>query len=212
MTTNNLFAIDFDSATRAVEAANAEHISRHRQLMDAFGRLPQHLGTGEDVARAKKFAKQLKDSAERSRRIRLEDTKPLRELLKRVEALFKDMEKQAKRAYDEVLEVLSEEGRRRAITADPSDQSASTTKREQPIFLNAETGEVIGSTTSIRGDHSNIPLLWQVKAVDRDTLDLEALRPHITNAALLSAARAHLKVNGPNSLRGAVYEQRATLD
>ena len=42
------------------------------------------------------------------------------------------------------------------------------------------------------------------------TLDLEALRPFLTDAALRTAAKAHLKAHGPHLLRGAAYVEVAS--
>ncbi|MBT0957392.1 hypothetical protein IV417_08340 [Alphaproteobacteria bacterium KMM 3653] len=45
----------------------------------------------------------------------------------------------------------------------------------------------------------------EITAVDRDTVDLEALRPYLTDYSLLIAAKRHLAEKGPGTLKGAEY-------
>ncbi len=52
---------------------------------------------------------------------------------------------------------------------------------------------------------------WEVTSIEPETIDLEALREHLSEAVLLNAARKHLKASGPHTLRGATYKQVAVL-
>ena len=57
---------------------------------------------------------------------------------------------------------------------------------------------------------TNVPgvaLKWEVAGVDRATVDLEKLRPYLTEYALRLAAKAHLDENGPNAVQGVTYAQ-----
>lgn len=208
---SNLFAIDIEAVLRAIAEANSELVDRHNKLMDALHRMPPHLEYDDDIERAKRFAEQLKDDARRCRSARLADTKPLNMLVKRVEAFFKTMEKQANAARDEVMAALSEEGRRRAAQVRGSPQHIPPTP--ETVMINRETGEVLAALTPPAvpraAPAAAIPLTWHIDTVDRATVDLEALRPFLTDAALLTAARAHLKANGPHTLPGATYVEKA---
>jgi len=210
---SNLFAIDIDAVIQAITEANAALVDRHNRLMDARDRVPPHLETDDDVERAKRFAEQLRDDARRCRAARLADTKPLNLLLKRVEAFFKTMEKQANTACEDMMTALSDAGRRRAAQARASSQPVGPTAAPAPVMINRETGEVLAvampSATQRTAPDTAILLTWHVDTVDRATVDLEALRPFLTEAALLTAARAHLKVNGPRTLPGATYVEKA---
>lgn len=212
-TKSNLFSIDIDAVLRAIAEANAGLVDRHNKLMAALSRVPPHLETDDDIERAKRFAEQLKDDASRCRAARLADTKPLNLLVKRVEAFFKTMEKQANAARDEVMTALSDAGRRRAALVRASAPPVSLTPSPETVMINRETGEVLAAATPPAAPRTapaaDIPLTWHVDAVDRATVDLEALRPFLTEAALLTAARAHLKANGPHTLPGATYVEKA---
>jgi hypothetical protein len=210
---SNLFAIDTDAILRAIAEANAALVDRHNKLMGARDRVPPQLETDDEVERAKRFAEQLKDDANRCRAARLSDTKPLIQLVKKVESFFKAMEKQASAARDEVMAALSDVGRRRA-----AEVRASSSPRLQPspaetVIIHRETGEVLGAMTAPAAPRpapvAAITLIWHVEAVDRETVDLEALRPFLTDAALMTAARGHLKAGGPHTLRGATYVEKA---
>lgn len=213
--TNNLFAIDIEAVIRAVEEANKPIVDRHKALMAALDRVPVRLETEEEVNRAKTFAEQLEAANGKCRRVRLEDTKPIRELLKKVEGFFKNMEKEAADARKFVMDKLSDAGRRLNTQRrrDPEqDQEANV---NETIITNPQTGEVYGTASSrisqSVADEGLIPLTWRVSQVDRDHVDLEALRPLITETALLNAARAHMREHGPNVLRGVTYTQEANL-
>lgn len=208
---SNLFAIDIDASLRAIAEANTGLVDRHKKLMDALDRVPPHLETDDDIERAKRFAEQLKDHASRCRTARLADIKPLRKLVERVEAFFKTMEKPANAARDEVMAALSEVGRRRAAQARASPQHVAPSP--ETVIINRETGEVLAAAIPPAAPSTArtaaIPLTWHVDTVDRATVDLEALRPFLSEAALQTAARAHLQANGPHTLPGATYVEKA---
>jgi hypothetical protein len=208
---SNMFAIDIEASLRAIAEANAGLVDRHKKLMDALDRVPPHLETDQDIERAKLFAEQLKDHASRCRTARLADTKPLRKLVERVEEFFKTMERPANAARDAVMAALSEAGRRRAAQARVFPQHADPTP--ETVIINRETGEVLaaavppGAPRTARA--AAIPLTWHVDTVNRATVDLEALRPFLSESALQTAARAHLQANGPHTLPGATYVEKA---
>ncbi|WP_420869090.1 hypothetical protein [Cereibacter azotoformans] len=56
-----------------------------------------------------------------------------------------------------------------------------------------------------------VAMTWEVEAVDRETVDLEALRPYLSERVILSAARKHLETRGPHTLCGVIYRQVAKI-
>ncbi len=104
---NNIFAIDFDAVVQAIKDANENLAIRHSELMAARDRMPKKLHTNDEVAKAKKFAEHLKKHISLCRSTRLSDTKPLRELVKRVESYFKAMEDDAKSAQKRFATLLA---------------------------------------------------------------------------------------------------------
>jgi len=209
---NNVFAIDFDAVVQTINDSNESLVKRHEDLMAARDRIPAALHANDEVAKAKRFAEQLNEHASLCRSTRLSDTKPLRELVKHVEGFFKNMENDTKVAQEKVLEVLGEKARE---TYPPS-QSGSDWNRDGESFLvDNTTGEVLGSTYPTQSGHpagaEAIRMSWEIEDIDREAMDLEALREHLTDAALMNAARKHLKSNGPHTLRGATYRQVAVL-
>ena len=105
---DNLFALDFDGIVQSIKDANNNLARRHEELRAALDRMTDDLGSIGEVGKAKRFAELLQEHAQTRRATRLEDTKPLRELLKQVEAYFKDMEVDAHLAQEKVLETLGE--------------------------------------------------------------------------------------------------------
>jgi hypothetical protein len=83
------------------------------------------------------------------------------------------------------------------------------------MIINPTTGEVLGEATPARADETaagdGVRMTWQVESVSREAVDLEGLRPYLTDTALLNAARHHLKHHGPHSLKGASYAEKPVL-
>ena len=216
---NNLFAIDFDAVLRVIAETNAGLVDRHTRLMEALDRMPEVLDGQQDIDRATRFAGQLQENTKQCRRARLSDTKPLSQLLKQVEQFFKVMEKQSDRAREQVVTRIGEAIRRRGDHADPeAHQDARQPDSPSPsahMIINPTTGEVLGEATTARADGpasgDAVRMTWHVDGVSREDIDLEALRPYLTDAALLTAARHHLKHHGPHSLKGASYAEKAVL-
>jgi hypothetical protein len=132
--------------------------------------------------------------------------------LKRVDAFFKTMEEQASKAHASVVASLADEGRRRAVTSMQSAVASNADGTLNSVLMDSNTGEILGTAVHTHRTQATIPLIWQIQEVSRDALDLEAIRPFLTEAALLTAARAHLKVHGPHSLTGVKYIQSAAVD
>lgn len=163
--------------------------------------MPAILWDDDQVSRAHRFGGRLTALAGRCRRARLDDTKPLREFVRRVEAFFKEMETELAATRDDIAARLTEAARR----------SRQTRSSRAAIHV-ATSGEVIAEVRALPAPAAaDLPLIWDIETLDRATLGLEALRPHLTDAALLTAARAHLEASGPHRLSGASYEEKVVL-
>jgi hypothetical protein len=213
---SNLFAIDFEAVLRVIAETNAGLVDRHARLMEALERMPDVLDGPEDIDRATRFAGQLQENTKRCRRARLSDTKPLTQLLKQVEQFFKVMEKQSDRAREQVLSKIGEALRRRGDHGDQKDVPPSDAPPTSAhMIIDPATGEVLGEVSVPRADGTAsgdaVRMIWHIEGVSREEVDLEALRPYLTDTALLNAARHHLKHHGPHSLKGASYAEKPVL-
>ena len=212
---SNLFAIDFDAVLRVIADSNAGLVDRHSQLMKALERMPAVLDGQEDIDRATRFARQLQDNTKRCRGARLSDTKPLTHLLKQVEQFFKVMEKQSESARAHVVDKIGEAIRRHRSRRDDRAHQPDSAPHSVGMIIDPTTGEVFGEAAAARAEapassHA-VRMAWHVDGVSREEIDLEALRPYLTEVALLNAARHHLKHHGPHALKGASYAEKAVL-
>ena len=90
-----------------------------------------------------------------------------------------------------------------AVAAEERARDAAKEADAKPAELSRTRGDY-GSVASLR-------TIWTGELADRDTLDLEALRPHFTQDALEKAIRTYVKTGGRN-LRGAgIYEKSTTV-
>ena len=78
------------------------------------------------------------------------------------------------------------------------------------------TGELAAITLHAPNSAATVPLAiagirldWEILSFDHAAIDLEALRPFLTEASILAACRKHLEENGPNTLDGVRYRQVA---
>ncbi len=200
---NNLVSVDFDEILRAIKEANADLSRRHERSLARFGlvRPDRRLDTEDEIRKAMKFAKELDDTARECRAARLNDTKPIRTFLKRVEEFFKPMENGLRDACAKVEDMIADAARRRVAVSRMV--SVEEMSGDPPLAENDDESEVITGDTSPPA--VEITLAWHVEAVDRDTIDLEALRPFLTDHCLKFAANAHFKRHGANSLKGVRY-------
>ena len=215
MAASNLFAFDFDAALRIVGDANAALAARVRRVLDARGRMPAVLLGDDDVGRARRYAELLGQVREECRQARLADTRPLRAFVSRVEGFFKAMEADLAEARAEAVARLTAAARRQARRGAPAviGPVPASASPPAPVIHDALSGEVVATARPALSRDvapaTAIPTTWVVASLDRDALDLEALRPFLTEAALLHAARAHLKAHGPGRLPGAHFARRA---
>lgn len=213
-TKSNLFAIDIDAALRAITEANAGLVRRHGDLMDSVGRFPPQIEDAATLRKAKDFAALLDKHRAAWRQARLDDTKPFRAALRRIEAFFKDFEDETRDALKIVLGALTQAAQQSqfAQARDWPGEGHRIDPAGAPVVTLAGTGEPIGTTqpgATVPG--AAIATRWEVETLDRSTVDLEALRPFLSDHALIAAARHFLETHGPAPLRGVSFVRVATL-
>jgi len=218
--TSNLFAVDFDAIVSAIQEANTPLVKRCQDLVDAGSRFPKYLSNEDELKRAHKFARLLDMQIKECSRARLNDTKPFREVTKKIESYFKKFEDGLKSVQGEVLDALSTAARGATVdkhrpnptnSGVDADAGVPETSTAQTIVVNTQTGEVSASALSLEKATEIVPTSWQIESISRAEIDLEALRPFFTENALLQAANKHLATHGPHTLKGANYSLRAQL-
>lgn len=122
------------------------------------------------------------------------------------------MEKDTKASQETVLQALGDKARE---VYHPVQSGGDENRNGRSFLVDNTTGEVLGSTSLTQSGHpevaEEIKMSWEIENIDREVIDLEALREHLTDAALMNAARKHLNSNGPHTLHGASYKQVAVL-
>jgi hypothetical protein len=221
----NLFAIDQASIESTLAEANGALITGRDKLLRAFRTIPESLDTIEDIDRAQAFAKDLDDLLTEAKKARLSDGKPFTEAGKTVKDFFARIEGPLKATMDELHQRVTQAARRQQRKA--AEEAAHVAAAEAAARRSADVlplrppaapepvaivrGQGGASVITKVEPSASIPLVWIVDGFDRDAIDLEALRPHLTDAAILAACRKHLAAHGPNALLGVTYDQVAEV-
>jgi hypothetical protein len=149
--------------------------------------------TKTDVQR--KLTIYLRQKEEAERRARIEQERLAREA---AEAARKEAEAKAKDAADSAALDVAIEAEKQAEVAAADLAKATQAADVKPAELSRTRGEY-GSMSSLRTD-------WVFDDLDRQQLDLEALRPYLPTDGLDKAVRAFIKAGG-RQLRGVnIYE------
>ena len=198
---SNLFAIDHNAIVEVLKDANVLLLKRKDELMAAFERVPSDLSE-DQLERAKKFTAQLQKAVGDSREARLSDGRPFRNAVATVKAFFDAIEGPMQDALREMRQRLTDVAlRKRAESSVISLKPIGTDLQGKEVVTTLPLAEVP------RGVDAGLKLVWEVAHVERRMLDLEALRPFITDAALMAACKKHLSEKGPHQLSGVQYSQ-----
>lgn len=221
----NLFAIDQAQIESTLSEANHALIVGRDKLLRAFRTIPDSLDTIEDIDKAQAFAAELEELQGEARKARLSDGKPFTEAGKTVKDFFARIEGPLKATMDElhrrVTQAALRQQRRAAEEARAAAAAEAAAARRGAQILPLHRPPAVPEAIAIvRGQEgapvitkvepsSQIPLQWIVEGFDRTAIDLEALRPYVTDAAILAACKKHLDDHGPNKLPGVTYGQTA---
>lgn len=208
----------------------APALTRARALVAAGARLPSALRDDMSLHRATRFARQLDNAGVELRRARLTATRPLRIALKAASAVFSPLEAELRtlRARTgDMLDAALAEGRLE-VSEPPGPTSAPATQSRDPLLeevtpaaLPAGRGHTAPGTaaqvqaspspaTAARsGGRPAVAAGWAVAEIDRAAVDLEALRPYLTDHALRQAIERQLRAEGPHRLAGVRHRLRS---
>lgn len=209
---SNLFAVDLDGIRAILAEANAPLLGRVENLAAALERVPRTLDTDALIERARTYQAQLLAARKELRRARLADGKPFREADGVVKAFFAAADQGLLVAERELRRRLTEAALRSKPPAAPPTPTAPRPLVESFDGRRLGEGQVLApapAPPAAPAAAATIPLRWEVAAVERWTVDLEALRPFLTEACLLAACRRHLEENGPQALSGVAYREVA---
>ncbi len=204
---SNLFAIDYDAISATLADANAPLLRRRDDLLAASARVPEQLDTDEDVDRARRFAGQLDETIREARKARLSDGRPFRDASATVKSFFDEIDKPLQNASRTILKRLTDAAHR--VRPTPGETPVQAPPAAIGIDISGEAIVTTAPQPSPHPLHPEIKLAWSIEDFDRATLDLEALRDYLTEAAILAACRKHLADHGPQKLSGAVYREVA---
>jgi hypothetical protein len=198
----NLFAIDHAAIESILGDANQSLLKDRDKLLRRFDTLPSRLLTSEEIQESQEFARDLDATLKEAKDARLSDGRPFSDASKIVKDFFQRVEGPLQATRDELQERITQ--------AALSRQGHSSTKEGEPTpVVKSRSGT---AAISIAGTEAvQLTLQWEVVEFNRDRLDLEALRPFLTDSALLVACNKHLKEHGANKLAGATYEQKAEI-
>lgn len=137
--------------------------------------------------------------AERERQAREEEARVRREEEERLRREAEELERQAQSEKDIDVAILADQHTQVA--------AADTTRAERfaaaPVADLSRTRSDLGAVASLRSE-------WTFRNLDRDKLDLMALRAHLPLAALEQAVRSFIKAGGRELAGVEVYEDTRT--
>jgi hypothetical protein len=148
----------------------------------------------------RKLTTYLRDKEARARREREEREREAREA---AEAARRDLEERAKAMRDEASLQAAVEAEKAAEIA-----AADLVRAEQAATVKAAE---LSQTRGEYGSLSSLRTQWVFGDIDRDALDLEALRAHIPTDGLKSAIRSFIKAGGRELSGTRIYEETTAV-
>ena len=188
---SNLFTINLDDIRNRLAEANAELTKRTEALLTTFEGFPDHLQTQGDLELARRLADDLVSQHKEVRQARLSDGRSFQDAGKAVKEFFGPYEKSLQQAVTSLVEKLTK------ATLEPPSQA-------KPRVDGVEEHATVDAPPLI-------DVAWAVESIDRDTVDLEALRRYFTDNSILAACKKHLTDHGPNEVRGVKYTKTGKL-
>ena len=192
---DQLFEIDLE-VEDACRAAYGDRLSAIENQKLRLEQVLEGQANEEDAAWLRDFLSDVRTLKSQARRNgSLLQTKSGKQHIKRVETWFKsNIENEIQELENRVRTALL------GLVMRDQQEANQTEGPDLGVPTIAQTQQTL---TNVPG----VALKWEVASVDRATLDLEKLRPYLTEYALKLAAKAHLDENGPNALQGVTYNQ-----
>lgn len=199
---SNLFAIDHEAILAVLKDANWKLLQRRDELLAALQRMPEKLQQSDQIERASVFMTQLQNAVSECRDARLSDGRPFTMASATVKSFFDDIDGPLRTALRSVKKSLTAAALKiRALDGG---------KSSQPIGIDSRGNEIVTAAIQPlppRQPGGGIRLEWAVLGFERETLDLGALRPFLTDSAIMAACKKHLAANGPHRLSGVEYAE-----
>ena len=201
---SNLFDVDVPALERLLRDANERLVARRDDLVAEMARVPQVFESGEEIERVRAFAAQRGKLLTECDRQRKADKNTFLKAGKTVDGFFAAVSEPAEEALREL--------ERRMDQAAQSVRHATAEIDPTPVILAADQPVIrSGGEPSPGAPVPEEVLVWEVEAIHRPTLDLEALRDLFTERELGTVIQRHLRKAGPNALRGVTYRRKVRL-
>ena len=222
---SNLFSIDLEGIEAILADANAPLINKSEEILGFASGYPNEISNLEEAEQLKAFLKTLRSQTRDLSNARLSDGRPFTDAAKVVKEWFGKTESRLKAAdkrLSSILATYTSEIQRKADEIMRKNAEIEALNNNEPFEENKVLGVTISGEPLVTVNHpqseSNIPLeevpktpdvelVWQTKSFNRDVINLEILRPFLTDYAITLAINAYVKQNGPKQLEGVVYEQ-----
>jgi hypothetical protein len=202
------FNVDHSDIRRQLANANALLTNRCDELLSAVDRAPDPIETLEDLQKALQFARQLGNAGEQIRQVRLSDGRPFSDGTKTVKIFFDEWERPLRGAKKKISQLTAEATTRLSSNQINSPFPTDAGTISKPIH--SDRSQSIDNGDSQRPNYE-LRLAWAVESFDRNKINLESLRPYLSDEVILTACKKHLRVNGPNKIQGVTYKEVAQL-
>lgn len=219
---SNLFAIDFEAIEAVLEDANRPLIAKAEDILNQAGNFSEDINDNTEADTLAKFLRDLRSQQKELSRARLSDGRPFTDAAGVVKEWFGKVEDRLKAADSRLAEKLS------VYTASVAAKADAVRRRNEELerLANQQTEQKIGEAVTgepivtvkvspsepvqereLEPDVPEVQMVWQAKAFDLETVDIEKLRHYFTDYAIRLAINSHIKENGPHQIGGVVYEQ-----
>ena len=186
---------------------------------------PDEIDSVEEAERIKTFLKGLRSQTREISGARLSDGRPFTDAAGVVKEWFSPIETRLKasdRRLSAILANYTSKVQREAAEIQRRNEERKAEvnrieKEKNNVLGVAVTGESVVTVNREVKEETveledvpqapDVQLIWQVKGFNRDEINLEILRPYLTDNALKLAINAYIKDNGPEPMDGAIYEQ-----
>ncbi|MDC0139843.1 hypothetical protein OAI04_03400 [Hyphomicrobiales bacterium] len=193
---SNLFSINFDSIEEILADVNSDLIIKAEKLLNKSNNFLEITKT-EEAEDLKDYLKELRSIIIETSQARLSDGRPFVNATKVVKNWFGKTENKLKRMDKELSKILN------LYISDviiKNSEIKSNNPRDNNEIKEAPDNAI---TTKM----PNLQLEWEVIDFDKELLDLEILREYLSDYSIMIALKNHLKANGPNQIKGAIYAQ-----